>query len=45
MNACEQCLIFKKAKPSKEPAACVQYIDNVICGNKTVEDCPYRKGK
>ena len=45
MNACEQCFILKKAELSKEPAACVWYIDNVICGNKTVEDCPYRKEK
>lgn len=43
MNTCEQCLVFKKAQLSKEPAACVWYIDNVVCGNKTVENCPYRK--
>lgn len=42
MNVCEQCFILKKAKLSKEPAVCVWYIDNVICGNKTIEDCPYR---
>ena len=43
MNACEQCFILKKAELSEEPAACIWYIDNVICGNKSVEDCPYRK--
>ena len=40
---CKDCNILKKAELSEEPAACVWYIDNVICGNKTVEDCPYRK--
>lgn len=45
MNTCEQCFIFKKAKLSKEPAACIWYINNVVCGNKSKKDCPYRKIK
>lgn len=45
MNTCEQCFIFEKVKLSKESVACVWYIDNVICGNKTVKDCPYKKVK
>ena len=40
---CKDCNILKKAKLSKEPAACAWYIDNVVCGNKTAKDCPYRK--
>lgn len=36
---CETCEVMKRIKASNEPACCVWYIDNVICGDKSVEDC------
>lgn len=40
----ETCKIYKKAV--KENACCVWYMDNVVCGNKDVKDCPvYKKAK
>ena len=36
---CETCEVMKRVKASNEPACCVWYIDNVVCGDKSVEDC------
>ena len=36
---CETCEVMKRIKASNEPACCVWYIDNVVCGDKSVENC------
>lgn len=36
---CDTCGVMKRIEESSEPACCVWLMDNVICGNKTVEDC------
>lgn len=38
---CETCEIHKKAV--KENGCCVWYMDNVVCGNKSVKNCPIYK--
>ena len=45
MKKCKNCKIQKQAEKSKEPACCAWYMDNVICGNKQVKDCPLFKKK
>lgn len=40
---CDSCEIMLNIKKSKEPAACIWYIDNVVCGDKTVKECPVYK--
>ena len=42
---CDTCVILKEADSSPEPAACIWYMDNVVLGNKTVDDCPLYKEK
>lgn len=43
---CDSCKVMQKIKKSKEPSACAWYIDNVVCGDKTVKKCPvYKKEK
>lgn len=42
---CDSCEIMQNIKKSKELVACAWYMDNVVCGNKTVKECPvYKKG-
>lgn len=36
---CETCEIMKLIEASNEPACCIWYMDNVVCGDKSVEDC------
>lgn len=36
---CETCGVMKRIEESNEPACCKWLMDNVICGDKTVEDC------
>ena len=36
---CKTCLIHKQMNESKEPSCCAWYIDNVVLGVKTVDDC------
>jgi hypothetical protein len=37
---CATCQVHRDATKSAEPACCVWFMDNVICGNKTADDCP-----
>ena len=37
MSGCENCKIYQKA--IKEGGCCVWYMDNVVLGNKNVNDC------
>ena len=36
---CETCEVMKRIEASNEPACCVWYMDNVVCGDKSVKDC------
>ena len=36
---CETCEMMKRIEDSNEPACCIWYMDNVVCGDKSVEDC------
>ena len=36
---CETCEMMKRIEASNEPACCIWYMDNVVCGDKSVEDC------
>ena len=40
---CKTCKIYQKA--IKENGCCVWYMDNVVCGNKSVKDCTEYKYK
>ena len=43
---CDDCYIRFKVKESKEPAVCCWYMENVVLGNKSVDECKkYRKNK
>ena len=42
---CDTCFVTANVAKSKEPAACKWFIDNVVCGNKSVNDCPMYKHK
>lgn len=37
MNKCDTCIIDAKAR--KENGCCIWYMDNVVCGDKSVNDC------
>lgn len=39
MDKCDTCKIAKEIQESKEPSCCAWYLENVICGNKTVDEC------
>lgn len=41
---CESCQIFKEANESSVPAICAWYLENVVCGFKTVEECDEYEG-
>lgn len=36
---CETCEMMKRIEASNEPACCIWYMDNVVCGDKSAEDC------
>ena len=36
---CKTCEVMKRIEASNEPACCVWFMDNVVCGDKSVEDC------
>lgn len=42
---CDTCKVKKYTTESKEPACCVWYMENVVCGDKSVEDCPVYEEK
>ena len=37
---CDTCKVQKYITESKEPACCIWLLDNVVCGDKSVDDCP-----
>ena len=37
---CMKCPVYQKMLESNEPACCAWYIDNIVFGVKTVDDCP-----
>ena len=36
---CNTCKISKEIEKSTEPACCVWYMDNVVLGDKNINDC------
>lgn len=36
---CDTCEVMKEMQKSTEPCCCAWYMDNVICGDKTIEEC------
>lgn len=36
---CGTCAVMKRAQESEEPACCAWFIENVVCGTKSVNDC------
>lgn len=36
---CDTCGIAREAIESNEPACCSWYIESVVCGDKTINDC------
>ena len=36
---CDTCKVTKVIRESKEPSCCAWYMDNVVCGDKTINDC------
>ena len=36
---CNTCKIGKEIEKSTEPACCIWYMDNVVLGDKNVNDC------
>ena len=37
---CDTCKANKRVMESEEPACCVWMLDNVVCGDKSVDECP-----
>ena len=40
MSKCKTCQVHKRVMESEEPACCAWLLDNVVCGDKSVDDCP-----
>lgn len=40
---CDTCKVQRYIAESKELACCAWYMENVVCGDKSVEDCPVRE--
>ena len=36
---CNTCKISKEIEKSTEPACCIWYMDNVVLGDKSIDDC------
>lgn len=45
MSKCEKCKVMQEIKESKGPSCCIWYMDNIVCGNKSVKECPEYKKK
>ncbi len=41
--ACERCQVHADAQASNEPACCAWFLENVVCGDKSVKSCPHYK--
>lgn len=39
MVKCDSCIVWQMARESNEPACCAWYMENVVCGEKSVDDC------
>lgn len=39
MSKCDNCIIMKQINNSAELSCCIWYMDNVVCGNKSIEEC------
>ena len=36
---CDSCKVMEEINKSEEPACCRWFMDNVVCGDKSVDDC------
>ena len=36
---CGTCKVMEELNKSEEPACCSWFMGNVVCGNKSVDDC------
>ena len=36
---CKTCKIFAQMKKSNEPCCCIWFMDNILLGDKTIDDC------
>lgn len=49
MSKCKTCEIYKELKECSADACCIWFMDNVVLGDKTIEDCteykPYNTEK
>lgn len=36
---CKNCKVFHAVLYEATPSCCAWYLDNVVCGDKTVDDC------
>lgn len=45
MSKCDNCAIMAKMNECNEPCVCAWYIDNVVFGVKSIEDCTEFKEK
>ena len=43
MSKCNTCKVMADIYNSKDPACCAWFMDNVVLGNKSVDDCPKYK--
>ena len=39
MSKCKTCKIYKELKECSADAYCIWFMDNVVLGDKTIEDC------
>lgn len=45
MARCKECAILQEMNECDDPCACAWYLDNVLFGDKRVEDCTAFKEK
>ena len=39
MCKCDSCKIMDEARKLNGPCCCMWYMDNVVCGDKSIKDC------
>ena len=42
---CDNCVIMEEINNSASACCCIWYMDNVVCGDKNVEECTEYKEK
>ena len=44
MCKCDSCKIMDEARKLNEPCCCMWYMNNVVCGDKSIKDCNDKTG-